>query len=777
MATTDLTISIVVSTVDRAGPLRTLLSALEHQSYPRFEVIVVVGPTHDNTLEVLSAYQQRLQVLHCPVANLGQSRNLGLLAARGDIVAFIDDDAVPCQRRCEQLARLFANSYLDGTGGVVYMVSPQAPWIQHRIGLCSSLAEFIDVRSSWLESIVPEGEGRQWCARMMGTNMAFRRQALLEVGGFDEFFIYLADDPDVAMRLVNAGKIVHPVLAAPVYHVPASSRNRKPLGPQGRWWIQTNASVYFAIKHGRAAGDTVDAIATRCRKLLFGHLDWYSQLRRDGALTWKDYVCMSAEEACGALDGVWKGVFRPRRLLRSTLTTARNAQAIQLFQNDRSASQPSVNPVSGLQPVITMPDPPLRLCLLSNLYPPAHFEGVGRLTHLMAQGLFELGHTVHVLTRGEHEQIAFYDGAYVHHLPYRLERYGQYQRWPGLFHSLNYSHAVHDQVRQLMRNDGIQIVDTPLWQFDGLVTAVSGILPVGVRLLTATRQVAELQTDRDEGIRLLGEMERVLIERATCLMPNTQGTWQAIQRAYNVCLPEGSTHIVPYGIRPAPDEAVRPFDLERAPTTLTVLYVGRLEKRKGVQDLFQALPLVLKRMRNVRFILAGGDNSVNDGFRRTTGMDYPTYFAKHYPQFGPQVEFRGAVEEETLQNLYQSCDLFIAPSLYESFGLIYLEAMNYAKPVIGCQSGGVPEVVEHGVTGLLVEPEAPAALAEAVVSLLQSPARLREMGLAGRARLLEKFTYLQMAQNFEQAYREMIRSFSANPLGRARPAEQEPSKR
>jgi len=84
--------------------------------------------------------------------------------------------------------------------------------------------------------------------------------------------------------------------------------------------------------------------------------------------------------------------------------------------------------------------------------------------------------------------------------------------------------------------------------------------------------------------------------------------------------------------------------------------------------------------------------------------------------------------------------------------------MNYAKPVIGCHVGGVPEVVEDGVTGLLVDPEAPSALAEAIVSMLNSPTRLYEMGMAGRQRLLEKFTYIQMARNFERVYRAVLQN-------------------
>jgi glycogen synthase len=138
-------------------------------------------------------------------------------------------------------------------------------------------------------------------------------------------------------------------------------------------------------------------------------------------------------------------------------------------------------------------------------------------------------------------------------------------------------------------------------------------------------------------------------------------------------------------------------------------------------------------------------------------VDYPTYFSKHYPQLTSYVQFTGRVSDDILQHHYQSCDLFVAPSLYESFGLIYLEAMNYAKPVIGCRAGGVPEVIEEGVTGLLADPGDSHSLAEVIISALESPTRLYEMGLAGRQRLLERFTYIQMAQAFAEVYRLVIR--------------------
>ncbi|MBN2006777.1 MAG: glycosyltransferase family 4 protein, partial [Anaerolineae bacterium] len=551
---------------------------------------------------------------------------------------------------------------------------------------------------------------------------------------------------------------MHPVKEAAVYHVPASSRHRVMHTYVARWWLQTRSGVYFTIKNGRVAGDPFPSMVLRCLHLFHGHWQWYGRLRRDGELSLSQLWKMRWGEIRGAVEGAFSGVFVPRKLIRSSDVEAvsESLRPILEFQNSDSPRQPAVDPVSGYQPSPSSSDGPLRICLLSASYPPEQFDGIARLTHLMARGLFELGHTVHVIARGERNSVSFYDGAYVHRITYRLDRYGKYQQFPSLYHSLNYSHAVYERVRQLMLNDGIQIVDSPIWQAQGLVTAVSGTVPVVMRLVTAYRQIAAMQNKRDDNARLMGDIEELFLQRAAHLLPNTEATLATVREFYGVQPTSDQYTIVPYGIVPAPDDAIRPLDIERVPDVFTVLYVGRLEKRKGILDLFQSIPLVLERFANVRFIIAGQDNSHHDGFQQRMGMDYVAYFDHRYGKFKPHVDFMGRISDEALQTLYQSCDLFVAPSLYESFGLIYLEAMNYAKPVVGCRSGGVPEVVEHGVTGLLVEPEAPAALAEAIVAMLQSPPQLREMGMAGRRRLLEKFTYLEMARNFEKVYRKVI---------------------
>jgi glycogen synthase len=406
---------------------------------------------------------------------------------------------------------------------------------------------------------------------------------------------------------------------------------------------------------------------------------------------------------------------------------------------------------------------PLRVCLLSQAYPPEKFDGVGRSTQLLARGLAELGHEVHVITRGQAEQTVASEGTQVHRIVLRLNRYARYRHLAATYATLNYSHAVHDKVRQLQRRHGIQLVDSPLWQVEGLVAERSGLLPVVVRPVTAIRQIAELQNNRDPDRRMLGDLEQTLLERASFLAANSQATVKALTNVYQI--PLSVPHeVLPYGIAPVPDAEVRVYDCsrpsppagdsERRP--LGVLFLGRLEKRKGIVDLLAAIPQVVAAVPYVRFTIAGADNSLYDGFQARTGQTYPAWFAHQHPDMAPYVQFLGGVSDEQLNQLYQSCDLFVAPSLYESFGLIYLEAMNYGKPVIGCRAGGIPEVVEDGVTGILVEPEAPQALAEAILRLVRSPELLHTMGLAGRRRLLDRFTYLHMARSFAAAYATVL---------------------
>ncbi|HEX8997007.1 MAG TPA: glycosyltransferase family 4 protein, partial [Ktedonobacterales bacterium] len=116
-----------------------------------------------------------------------------------------------------------------------------------------------------------------------------------------------------------------------------------------------------------------------------------------------------------------------------------------------------------------------------------------------------------------------------------------------------------------------------------------------------------------------------------------------------------------------------------------------------------------------------------------------------------RVRFHGAVSDERLRGFYAAADIFVAPSRFESFGLILVEGMMFSKPVVGCNAGGMVEVVEDGVSGLLAEPGDVASL-DACLERLITDADLRaRMGAAARVRYEQRFTAERMTSAYLQA--------------------------
>ncbi len=757
-ATTPLTFSIVINTCDRADPLRTLLSALNRQTYPHFEVIVVVGPTTDHSLAVVEEFKEQVTLIRCPEFNLSMSRNIGIGAAAGDIVAFIDDDAIPALTWQEQLADAFADPTVAGAGGKVYMVYPGYGQLQFKYGLFSVMGEDIDVRANKDEPLPFTTPKEYWYPRLMGTNMAYRRPALLAVGGYDERFAYLFEEPDLAIRLALKGFQIKHLAEAVVYHAPASSRNRENFTWNINWYAWMRGIIYFTLKNGGVVAGRRASLqqAVRHTQTFFKNIREY---HATGELPADLYPNIHRQLVEGAKWGFKVGLFGSRQLGQN-LRPASAPRVFKPFNHPTAKIYPNIGPLPPLTKGLAkfMSAEPLRVCLLSHYYPPASTEGVARLTHLMARGLAELGHEVHVLKAGPLDRVTYDEGAYIHEVRPSKYRYRQYRLagYHSLAGSLNYSHAVYEQIQALQLNHRIQVVDTPLWLLEGLVTATAGIVPVVTRLVTSMKQLVALNSVVDTPeLALTVDLETKLLEMSRGLVPISQAIQQTCAQLYGFEFSQVPHRLIHAGIVPVPETAVYPLD-GQPKTNPIILFVGRLEKRKGVLDLFEAIPLVLKEFPQAQFWLAGSDNSENDGFAHTHRLTYPQYFQQKYRPYADQVKFLGYVADNKLSRLYQVCDLFVAPSLYESFGLIFLEAMNYARPVIGCKVGGPAEIIVDGETGLLIPAHSSAELATAMLQLLTRPQTRREMGLAGRQRLLERFTYLKMAEQYAQFYREVV---------------------
>lgn len=753
----QLAISVIINTCDRRDVLQNLLYSLNRQTYPNFEVVVVVGPTRDDTERMLAdEFADQVCVARCPHFNLSSSRNVGLAHASGDVVAFIDDDAVPCATWLAQLAAAYIDPAVAGAGGSTYNVLPEAGELQFLRGLFSVLAEQEDVRPSEKPPRKTAVPLRYWFPRFHGTNMSYRRHVLLEIKGFDERYEYLFDDSDIAARLARAGYRLQHLPEAVVYHAPESGRNRGKHKYDLNWYCWLRSTVYFALKNGIPTIGRGKSIAGAARTVS----SFFADLReayQKGEIPDELYKRARIDLRRGTVEGFFQGLCLRRKFPVSLQLETR---VFSPFLREDSSTYRSFTPIEQEHgnKVRKMDYEPLRVCLLSVGYPPSDTHGVSRSTHTLAQGLTSLGHEVHVITAGVRSRVVIRDGAYIHEVSGADDnRYSSFslRGYDNLAHWLNHSHAVFERVRSLIVNHRIQLVDSPLWNLDGLVTAVSGKVPVAVRVVTALKQISSIHGRETEETTLIADLEGEFLRMASAVISNSQGTVQTLEEVYGLDINKVPHYVAPYGIVPVPDDEV-PEAKDSSAKETTVLFVGRLEGRKGILDLFEAIPEVLRHNPQTRFLVAGSDNSLEDGFRAAHRSDYPTFFTKKYPACAGQVEFLGFVNESRLQDLYRNCDVFVAPSHYESFGLIYLEAMNYARPVVGCRAGGPEDIIVDGETGLLVPPQDPTALADALVQLLTSPDQRREMGRAGRQRLLDRYTHIAMAEEFVEVYRKML---------------------
>ncbi|MDX9979158.1 MAG: glycosyltransferase [Lentisphaeria bacterium] len=172
--------------------------------------------------------------------------------------------------------------------------------------------------------------------------------------------------------------------------------------------------------------------------------------------------------------------------------------------------------------------------------------------------------------------------------------------------------------------------------------------------------------------------------------------------------------------------------------------ISRVHPGKGHEYLLQALPEIREAFPAVRLRIVGKGPLLE-----------PLRTLAHRLDIAANVDFAGFVPDIAAE--LNSFDLFVLPSLSEGLPISILEAMAAGLPIAASMVGGVPEVVEDGVTGLLFPPRAPQALARAVVRLLQDPGRARAMGAAGRQRIVNEFSPERYLAGLDALYRDLRR--------------------
>jgi glycogen(starch) synthase len=738
--------SIIINTYNRANVLEKTLASLAQLRWHRFEIIVISGPSEDGTLALLEKWQDRIKHAVCPYANLSISRNQGLALASGDWLVFIDDDAMPEPDWLCRLAAYAHNPQIGAMGGFVIDHTGRDYQAQY---LVSDQFGVTQNHQQWLGTLLAHEKNPRYYPSLMGVNTCFRREALQMIGGFDQAYAYYLEETDIVLRLIKAGWLVKTVPDALVHHKFANSHIRHEKIVTSLYHI-LRSRAYFASRHGLHT----QGLAAMARQTYA----WFEELRdhqhaNQATKTGIKPETLQAELQTGLHDG---------------LSLAQSAADIPRLPQNCPDAKPFV-----AQRVATQR---LRLCLVTANYPPQAMGGVARVMQTLAQALVQQGHEVTIMTQADDhynadnkETVDWEAGVWVHRLQplteAQLAKLDRPKALPALpAHVDAFAAAVWQEVYRTQPQRQYHAVLGTIWDLDTAWLIANKSLPVWLYLVTSYHQLQahkpEWQQEplNSELLQPMLQAERWALQQAHCLAStptiakDTAELTQLEHVKHSPVIPFGLPRLTGFGfgyVQPAVVNNSLPERLVLSEAEVsrrdTLLYVGRFEHRKGIDVLLKILPDLLANYANLQVQLIGDDQLI-----WSDGTTLRAQFEQSYPDLLERIEFLGDVDEDRLQNAYQQCSLFVAPSRYESFGLIYLEAMRAAKPCIGTAVGGIPAIVQHNETGLLVPPDNPAELQDAIEQLLMDESLRQQMGEKGRKRFLAEFSDQVFAERIVQ---------------------------
>lgn len=357
-------ISVVISTYNRIDTIRDTIRSLLVQEYPAFEVIVVNGPSTDGTDRYLAGLGKLIKTIAIEDRNLSVSRNRGIDLAAGDVVAFIDDDAVADPHWLKDLAQVYQTEPdVGGVGGLVYDNSGTK--LQYNYSACFRRGQTdFDIEPPFDRYLNP---GADPFLYLQGTNCSFRRDALLAIGGFNEAIEYFHDETEVCMRVIDHGLRLVALRSAAVIHryAPSHIRDRKKVVFDP--YTSVKNQHLFAIQNG---------FTTQTPAQVFHFLGFYTRMVQEGARWQFRQGNFTAEQTRHFM----------RRVQQAVIDGVRAGSAPRRLR-DFPARPPAFRGFQRLAP----PDGRgLHIVYITDEYPP-QVGGIGRFTQELAQAVADWG--------------------------------------------------------------------------------------------------------------------------------------------------------------------------------------------------------------------------------------------------------------------------------------------------------------------------------------------------------------------------------------------------
>ncbi|MDO8213056.1 glycosyltransferase family 4 protein [Conexibacter sp. CPCC 206217] len=394
-----------------------------------------------------------------------------------------------------------------------------------------------------------------------------------------------------------------------------------------------------------------------------------------------------------------------------------------------------------------------RVLILSWEYPPLVEGGLARHVRKLSEQLVRHDVEVHVLTRGQvrmraHEEVA---GVHVHRLrePRKPRDLDEFLTWI-------------EQMNGDMVTAGLELGERLRFDLvhghDWLVAAAGEELakalgcPWVVTIHATEYGRHQGWVDRHPQSHIHA-VETWMARSADAVITCSHYMRDHVTDVY--ALDDASVAVIPNGIDPLDLQAVEDLDALRArfaaPHERLVLLVGRLVYEKGFQIALEALPGVIERLGDVRFLVAGSGTAERELRRQAARLGLRRHGT-----------FMGWIGDDMLHSLYRIADLTVVPSIYEPFGLVALEAMASGCPTIVADTGGLREVVPNEEVGLRFRSRDPRSLATMMERVL-SDDPLRERLIAEASEHVLRFDWADIARQTRDVYGELLRGGELRP--------------
>ncbi len=379
----------------------------------------------------------------------------------------------------------------------------------------------------------------------------------------------------------------------------------------------------------------------------------------------------------------------------------------------------------------------------------------------LSRELAARGHRVDVFTRSASSHVPHKDvgglgpGARVFHIPAGPEE-------PYSKHRLfNYLPEFTHGIQSVMENENIHydVYHAHYWLSGWVARALQECQPAPVVQMFHTlgamkNQVARGVTDRETDRRI--EVEREIMQFADRIVASTPRDKQQMIDLYDA--PADRIAVISPGVdlslfHPIPAEQAQQA-VDAPKDDHTVLFVGRIDPVKGIDIWFKAMARVVEENPTLRghlcVCLVGGDIDEEEPDEELARLQA----LKDELGIDDLVTFLGRRSQEALPYYYATADVVVMPSLYESFGMVALEAMACGAPVVASDVGGLSYIVRDGETGYLVPERDPDALADCLGKLLREPALRARLGKRG-IEVAREYAWERVADRIETLYAEL----------------------